>query len=78
MKAGTVMKGLSILKDTPDPIALPDEEYPPWVWTLTDAVKSAETNDKEKATISSANKSSMEQKESGFDLQAEKRKMRSA
>lgn len=30
------MKGLNYLKDKPDPIALPDEEYPQWLWDLLD------------------------------------------
>ncbi|WFD33386.1 hypothetical protein MCUN1_000199 [Malassezia cuniculi] len=32
--AGTVFTGLSILKDKPDPVALPDSEYPPWLFEL--------------------------------------------
>ncbi|CAO1617538.1 unnamed protein product [Parajaminaea phylloscopi] len=32
--AGTPMSGLSILKDGPELVAKPDEEYPPWLWTL--------------------------------------------
>lgn len=34
--AGTVLSGLSLYKDRADPIALPDEEYPEWLWTLLD------------------------------------------
>lgn len=30
----TVMDGLTWLKDQKPVIALPDEEYPPWLWTL--------------------------------------------
>ncbi len=72
------MKGLSMLKDSPDPIALPDEEYPDWVWTLTDAAKAAEKNDKQKAESSSEMKKSAEEKEGNFDLKAERRKLRSS
>lgn len=32
--AGTPLPGLAILKDRPEPIALPDDEYPPWLWSL--------------------------------------------
>ncbi|KAK6348407.1 hypothetical protein TWF718_006203 [Orbilia javanica] len=32
--AGTVMKGINFNKKLKDPIALPDEEYPPWLWTV--------------------------------------------
>lgn len=41
--AGTVFKGLSILKDRADPVARPDSEYPPWLWALLDdpAIKSS-------------------------------------
>jgi large subunit ribosomal protein L54 len=33
------MPGLSVLKDKPDPVALPDDQYPAWLWTLLDAPK---------------------------------------
>jgi large subunit ribosomal protein L54 len=64
------MKGLSVLKDTPDPIALPDAEYPAWLWTLTDAAKAAE----ERAVGAGENKSEVDK--SGFDFKAERRKLR--
>ncbi|RVD85800.1 mitochondrial 54S ribosomal protein mL54 [Arthrobotrys flagrans] len=32
--AGTVMKGINFNKKLKDPIALPDEEYPAWLWTI--------------------------------------------
>ncbi|KAI8324788.1 hypothetical protein GQ54DRAFT_295943 [Martensiomyces pterosporus] len=35
---GTVLKGLNIYKDGKDPVALKDEEYPDWLWTLLDEV----------------------------------------
>jgi large subunit ribosomal protein L54 len=31
---GTVLEGLNYLKGQPAVIALPDEEYPPWLWEL--------------------------------------------
>lgn len=33
-QAGTVLNGLSVLKDQPDPVALPDDQYPAWLWTI--------------------------------------------
>ncbi|EJD44138.1 hypothetical protein AURDEDRAFT_166854 [Auricularia subglabra TFB-10046 SS5] len=33
--ANTVMAGLNYLKDQPPVLALPDEEYPDWLWTIT-------------------------------------------
>ncbi|KAF1975330.1 hypothetical protein BU23DRAFT_503963 [Bimuria novae-zelandiae CBS 107.79] len=32
--AGTPLKGLNFLKDRQDPVALADEDYPEWLWTL--------------------------------------------
>ena len=32
---GTVLKGINIIKGGQDPVALADEEYPAWLWTLT-------------------------------------------
>ena len=34
--AGTVLTGLSVIKDQPDPVALPDDQYPAWLWTVLD------------------------------------------
>jgi large subunit ribosomal protein L54 len=34
--AGTPLKGLNFYKDRQDPIALADEEYPAWLWTVLD------------------------------------------
>ncbi|KAF8843651.1 hypothetical protein BDN67DRAFT_1008830 [Paxillus ammoniavirescens] len=33
--AGTVLTGLNYLKGEPPILALPDEEYPTWLWDLT-------------------------------------------
>ena len=30
------MTGLSVVKDQPDPVALPDDQYPAWLWTILD------------------------------------------
>ncbi|KAJ3742981.1 mitochondrial ribosomal protein L37-domain-containing protein [Lentinula detonsa] len=32
--ADTVLPGLNYLKNQPPVLALPDEEYPPWLWTV--------------------------------------------
>ncbi|KAI0256613.1 mitochondrial ribosomal protein L37-domain-containing protein [Lactifluus subvellereus] len=32
----TILVGLNYLKDQPPVLALPDEEYPPWLWKLLD------------------------------------------
>jgi hypothetical protein len=34
--AGTPLKGLNFLKDRGDPVALADDEYPSWLWTILD------------------------------------------
>jgi large subunit ribosomal protein L54 len=31
---GTPLEGLNFLKDRQDPVALPDDEYPDWLWTI--------------------------------------------
>ncbi|KAJ1959342.1 hypothetical protein GGI12_004385 [Dipsacomyces acuminosporus] len=42
---GTVLKGLNIYKDGKDPVALKDEEYPEWLWTLLDEVPEESMNE---------------------------------
>ena len=32
--AGTVLRGLNFLKGKQDPVALADDEYPSWLWTI--------------------------------------------
>ncbi len=34
--AGQPLKGLNFLKDKQDPVALADDEYPSWLWTILD------------------------------------------
>lgn len=34
--AGVPLKGLNFLKNAQDPVALPDDEYPEWLWTVLD------------------------------------------
>lgn len=77
LKAGTVMKGLSVVKDQPDPIALPDDQYPAWLWGLTDAAtaKAAEGKDAARQDRQGAESG----KEGGeFDFKAERRRLRAA
>jgi large subunit ribosomal protein L54 len=63
------MKDLSVLKDKPDPVALADEDYPEWLWALTDEYVAAQT----RATGTAA----AARGETGFDMKAEKKKLRS-
>ena len=35
--AGTVLKGIGYHANKPEPVAMPDEEYPAWLWKLLDA-----------------------------------------
>ncbi|KAI9884355.1 MAG: hypothetical protein M1823_003851 [Watsoniomyces obsoletus] len=35
--AGAPLRGLNFLKDRNDPVALPDAEYPEWLWTCIDS-----------------------------------------
>jgi large subunit ribosomal protein L54 len=37
--AGTQLKGINYLKNAEDPVALPEEEYPEWLWRCLDAKK---------------------------------------
>lgn len=41
--AGTVLKGIQFHQGKPEPVALPDEEYPTWLWTLLDEPATANT-----------------------------------
>ncbi|RFU29191.1 hypothetical protein B7463_g7122, partial [Scytalidium lignicola] len=43
--AGTVLKGLSYIKGRDDPVALADEEYPPWLWGCLESAKKEETGE---------------------------------
>lgn len=45
--AGTVLKGLNYHKQRQDPVALADEEYPAWLWTLLSPVAGAAGEKKE-------------------------------
>ncbi|KAK8847433.1 hypothetical protein IAR55_005291 [Kwoniella newhampshirensis] len=66
---GTTLTGLSILKDKPDPVALPDDQYPSWLWTLLD--------DTSKAHKAAENEVHLSQEgEQGFDVGKEKKKLK--
>ncbi|KAI8586299.1 mitochondrial ribosomal protein L37-domain-containing protein, partial [Geranomyces variabilis] len=47
---GTVLKGINILKDGKDPVAMADNQYPDWLWTLLEP-KKTEWTDEEKLSI---------------------------
>ena len=38
MPAGTVLKGLSFMKNKPDVVAMEDGEYPNWLWGILEEV----------------------------------------
>ncbi|WVQ75998.1 hypothetical protein IAR50_005634 [Cryptococcus sp. DSM 104548] len=64
--AGTPLSNLSILKDKPDPVALPDDQYPAWLWTLLD----------EPAAPSNAKDVSKTESGSVDDLKAQKKTLK--
>lgn len=42
---GTVLTGLNYFKGKADPVALPDNEYPEWLWSCIDVQKKAVSDD---------------------------------
>ena len=42
---GTVLNGLNYFKGKTDPVALPDNEYPEWLWTCLDVQKKADAEE---------------------------------
>ncbi|KAJ3304238.1 39S ribosomal protein L37, mitochondrial [Kappamyces sp. JEL0829] len=49
---GTTLKGINILKDGKDPVAMEDTQYPPWLWTmLENDGKKTDWTDEEKLSI---------------------------
>jgi hypothetical protein len=80
LPAGTVMKDLSILKDKPDPLALPDNDYPDWLWTLTDEALADSQSGKKAAELDAEGQvgdaRGIGKAGKGFDRQAERRKLR--
>ncbi|PWN36986.1 uncharacterized protein FA14DRAFT_8471 [Meira miltonrushii] len=40
---GTTLSGLNIFKDRADPVALPDDQYPNWLWTILEEGKKSAT-----------------------------------
>ncbi len=43
--AGTTLKGLNYFKGKEDPLALPDEDYPEWLWRCLDSTKKGSGGD---------------------------------
>ncbi|ROV94628.1 hypothetical protein VPNG_09210 [Cytospora leucostoma] len=43
--AGTVLNGLNYFKGKTDPVALPDNEYPEWLWSCLDVQKKADAEE---------------------------------
>jgi hypothetical protein len=74
------MKDLSILKDKPDPLALPDNDYPDWLWTLTDEALADSQSGKKAAELDAEGQvgdaRGIGQAGKGFDRPAERRKLR--
>jgi large subunit ribosomal protein L54 len=78
------------LKDKPDPVALADEEYPAWLWTLLDSTKSAATaaatgterkgrkNAAAREEKSDAPETKEESRPAEFDFINERKKLRAA
>ncbi|KAJ2714460.1 hypothetical protein H4R19_001715 [Coemansia spiralis] len=48
---GTVLKGLNIYKDGQDPVALKDDEYPAWLWTLLDKTPADKVAERERQRV---------------------------
>ncbi|KAJ2781614.1 hypothetical protein H4R18_002758 [Coemansia javaensis] len=48
---GTVLKGLNIYKEGKDPVALKDEEYPAWLWTLLDETPADSLGERERQRV---------------------------
>ena len=77
------MKDLSILKSTPDPVALPDSDYPDWLWTLTDQSLASSQLGKKAGELDAEGGMGVVDpragmgEEKGFDQKAERRKLRS-
>jgi Mitochondrial ribosomal protein L37 len=49
--AGSLIRGVQILKDRPEIVALPDEYYPDWLWQLLDDPASVEARQNDKKEI---------------------------
>ncbi|EJT99198.1 hypothetical protein DACRYDRAFT_23811 [Dacryopinax primogenitus] len=48
---GTVLTGIQYLKDAPPVIAMPDTDYPAWLWTLLDEPAKAGAKGKGKGRV---------------------------
>lgn len=47
---GTILKGINVMKNGQDPIAMADDKYPPWLWTILEP-KQTEFTDIEKLSL---------------------------
>jgi large subunit ribosomal protein L54 len=57
------------MKDQPDPIAKPDEDYPGWLWTLLDGGKTIDMAVAPRPTAA-------EMASPGFDFEMERKRLR--
>lgn len=51
VKAGTPLRGIQLLKDKPEVVALADDFYPDWLWQLLDNPSSVEERMKAKLVV---------------------------
>ncbi|CAN6674862.1 large ribosomal subunit protein mL54 [Trichomonascus vanleenenianus] len=52
--AGTVLKGINVRKNGEDPVALPEDQYPDWLWEVLDEnvkTQKLEANPEKKAAL---------------------------
>ncbi|CAB5176285.1 hypothetical protein RhiirA5_273420 [Rhizophagus irregularis] len=65
--AGTILKGLNFYKDGADPIALPDDEYPNWLWEILDKEKDEQLRSNEHSRYHHKEKRKQLIKNNNFD-----------
>ncbi|KAI9229476.1 MAG: mitochondrial 54S ribosomal protein YmL37 [Piptocephalis tieghemiana] len=56
---GTPLEGLNVYKGKKDPVALRDDEYPEWLWTLLDPKPTGLSKRKHHSALRDANRSSI-------------------
>lgn len=66
------MTGLSVLKDQPDPVALPDDQYPDWLWTILPDTTKFGSRD-----VAAVEGKSIGEMKTGADFREEKKRLRS-
>lgn len=54
--AGTLLQGLGYMKGRPDPEALPDREYPDWLWGVLDTINQDKAGDEANAMFGKSKK----------------------